>query len=118
MLNGADSERVLLLHEVQSDWAQSARREVSCRDTELGDDGCPQFLKEWSALAIKLVLLHAGLQPALANEGGGTFGLKGLFLHQLFIRILGRFMDKFIHPNTPTTAENPFEIPYPLAIRA
>ena len=62
--------------------------------------------------------LHAGLQPALANEGGGTFGLKGFFLHQLFIRILGRFMDKFIHPNTPTTAENPFEIPYPLAIRA
>ena len=70
-------------------------------------------------MAMKLVLLHvrAGLQPVLANKGGDTFGPKGSFC-TFFMRILGRFVAKFVHPNTPAIAENNFENLYPLAIRA
>ena len=59
-----DSERkqVLLLQEVQSDWAQRARRAVSTGDLESEDEVPPPFMKEWPALAMKLVLLHAAHQ--------------------------------------------------------
>ena len=56
---GADGLRVLLLHEVQSDWAQIARRAISQGDIAASDPACPPFLKEWPALALKLILLHA-----------------------------------------------------------
>lgn len=52
---GAKGERVLLLQEVQSDWAQEARREA--KDERLLP--VPPLLQEWPALAIKLALLHA-----------------------------------------------------------
>ena len=56
---GPDGGRVLLLQEVQSNWAQDARRAISSGDMNAENDECPPFLKEWPALAMKLVLLHA-----------------------------------------------------------
>lgn len=56
---GAEGESVLLLHEVQSDWAQETRRAISVGDLEPNDPACPPFLKEWPALVMKLVVLHA-----------------------------------------------------------
>lgn len=54
-------ERVLVLQEVQSDWAQQARRKTR------SDHGCrdmprPPWIKEWPVLALKLMLLHAAHQ--------------------------------------------------------
>ena len=91
---GANGEQVLLLQEVQSDWAQDARRQIASGDMNL-DDGRPPFLKEWPALAMKLVLLHAahegldavawtrGAHQAFRYKGLGATGLKELYDHTL-----------------------------------
>lgn len=103
--DGADSEQVLMLQEVQSDWAQDARRAISCGDMELGDEACPPFLKEWSALAMKLVLLHAahqGLDAVAWTRGAHqVFRYKGLGatgLTELYDRTLPREVNRMIKP--------------------
>lgn len=60
----AEGERVLVLQEVQSDWAQEARR----ADQEIDADPPPPvpWQKEWAALAIKLMLLHSAARQASA----------------------------------------------------
>ena len=65
MREGSDGERVLMLHEVQSDWAQKARRFLQDEDSAKPIP-VPPWLKEWPALAIKLMLLHAAQQRATA----------------------------------------------------
>ncbi len=65
MREGADGERVLVLQEVQSDWAQKARRALQDEDSAKSIP-VPPWLKEWSALALKLMLLHAAQQGATA----------------------------------------------------
>ena len=56
---GGDGEKVLMLHEVQSDWAQEVRRAIR----DFGEDQAmiidSPFLNEWPALTLKLMLLHA-----------------------------------------------------------
>ncbi len=86
---GADGERVLMLHELQSDWMQSARRGL--REQENGADGRYPFLREWPALTLKLMLLHAaglgvdaigwtrGAHQAHRYRGRGAQGLKELY---------------------------------------
>ena len=92
-----DSERkqVLLLQEVQSDWAQRARRAVSTGDLESEDEVPPSFMKEWPALAMKLVLLHAahqeleaaawtrGVHQEARHNGLGAASSKELYDHTL-----------------------------------
>ena len=102
---GADGERVLLLQEVQSDWAQDARREIACGDMEAGEAKCPPFLKEWPALAMKLVLLHAAHErlDAVAWTRGAhqVFRYKGLGatgLNELYDRTLPREVNRMIKP--------------------
>ncbi len=63
MREGADGERVLVLQEVQSDWAQKARRLLQGKDSDKSIP-VPPWLKEWPALALKLMLLHAAQQGA------------------------------------------------------
>lgn len=43
---GVDGERVLMLHEVQSDWAQRARRAISTGEMNEDDEVPPPFMKE------------------------------------------------------------------------
>lgn len=102
---GADGEQVLLLQEVQSDWAQDARREIACGDMTPDDDGCPPFLKEWPALAMKLVLLHAaheGLDAVAWTRGAHqVFRYKGLGatgLNELYDRTLPREVNRMMKP--------------------
>lgn len=53
---GLQGERVLFLQEIQSDWAQTARRKLKDGDASTP---IPPWLDEWPALALKLMLLHA-----------------------------------------------------------
>ncbi len=88
---GAADERVLMLQEVQSDWAQRARRANSTGTLKAEDEVPPPFMKEWSALVMKLVLLHAayyaldavawtrGAQQAQRWNGLGAAGLIALY---------------------------------------
>ena len=94
-----------MLQEVQSDWAQDARRAISCGDMGPDDDACPPFVKEWPALAMKLVLLHAahqGLDAVAWTRGAHqVFRYKGLGatgLTELYDRTLPREVNRLIKP--------------------
>ena len=102
---GSDGERVLLLHEVQSDWAQEARRAISTGDMEADDDERPPFMKEWPAFTMKLVLLHAahqGLDAVAWTRGAHqVFRYKGsgaTGLNELYDRSLPREVNRMIKP--------------------
>lgn len=102
---GADRERVLMLQEVQSDWAQQARRTIACGDMEYGDDECPPFVKEWPALAMKLVLLQAaqqGLDAVAWTRGAHQIfrydGLGSTGLNELYDRTLPRDVNRMMRP--------------------
>lgn len=102
---GADGERILMLQEVQSDWAQRARRAVSSGATISNDEQPPPFFKEWSALTMKLILLHAayhaldvvawtqGEHQVTRYEGLGEIGLI-----ELYDRTLPREVNRLVKP--------------------
>lgn len=92
---GEDGEQVLMLHEVQSDWAQEARRTIrDCGETQ-GLIAQAPFLNEWPALTLKLMLLHAahrgvdalgwtrGAHQVHRYRGLGREGLRELYDHTL-----------------------------------
>lgn len=62
----ANGMRVLVLHEVQSDWAQQVRRDLKESDIVSDIMPVPPWFQEWPALALKLMLLHAIQQGAAA----------------------------------------------------
>ena len=102
---GADGERVLMLQEVQSDWAQRARRALSTGTMTAVDEAPPPFMKEWSALAMKLVLLHAahqGLDAVAWTRGAHqVFRYKNLGatgLNELYDRTLPREVNRMMKP--------------------
>jgi len=102
---GENGERILMLHEVQSDWMQDARREIQ----EIGEDGeygvDAPFIREWPALALKLMLLHAahtgadavgwttGAHQEKRYRGLGKEGLK-----ELYDRTLPREANRMLKP--------------------
>lgn len=92
---GAEGERVLLLQEVQSDWMQDMRRELAdIPDPDLEHRAAP-FLREWPALALKLMCLHAahtgcdaiawlrGQHQADRYGGQGRDGLENVYDREL-----------------------------------
>jgi hypothetical protein len=102
---GADGERILLLQEVQSDWAQNARRAIGAGTLQPGDEDYPPFLKEWPALTMKLVLLHAahrGMDAVAWTRGAHqVFRYKGLGakgLNELYDRTLPREVNRMMKP--------------------
>ncbi|NDP39905.1 MAG: hypothetical protein GZ093_14335 [Rhodoferax sp.] len=102
---GADGKRVLMLQEVQSDWAQRARRAVSSGDSNSDDEQPPPFFKEWSALAMKLVSLHAafhGLDAVAWTRGAHQVvrynGLGSAGLIELYDRTLPREVNRMLKP--------------------
>lgn len=90
-----DGERVLVLHEMQSDWAQQARRALKSDEPGAAAIPRPPWLQEWPALALKLMLLHAAERGATAlawtqgkvqvarYRGLGIAGLLELYDHTL-----------------------------------
>lgn len=104
--DGPDGERVLMLQEVQSDWAQSARTAIRDGVMDPDDSDVPPFLKEWPALAMKLMLLYAahhgldavawtrGEHQVRRYDGLGVTGLKELYDHTL-PREVNRMMKPF-----------------------
>ncbi len=102
---GAEGERVLMLQEVQSDWAQRARRAISTAAMRNNDETPPPFLKEWPALVMKLFFLHAayegldavawtqGAHQVLRYKGLGATGLK-----ELYDRTLPREVNRLMKP--------------------
>ena len=102
---GGDGERVLMLHEVQSDWMQDVRRMI--RDIGKDDvlEDMSPFLHEWPALTLKLMLLHAahvgvdalgwtrGAHQAYRYRGRGKEGLK-----ELYDRTLPREANRILKP--------------------
>lgn len=99
---GPAGERVLVLHEVQSDWAQEARRSGAGERQEPGLP-VPPWLQEWPALALKLMLLHAAHLgvDALAWTIGKMqteryAGRGGHALRQLYDRTLPSEADRLL----------------------
>lgn len=97
--------RVLMLHEVQSDWAQRARRAISVGEMDEFDEERPPFLKEWPALTMKLVLLHAahqGLDAVAWTRGAHQVtrykGLGATGLIELYDRTLPREVNRMMKP--------------------
>ena len=98
-----DGRRVLMLHEIQSDWAQQARRAISMGEMEEFDDDRPPFLKEWPALTMKLVLLHAAHQGVDAvawtrgvHQVARYKGLGATGLYELYDRTLPREVNRMM----------------------
>jgi hypothetical protein len=98
-------ERVLVLQEVQSDWAQQARRRTGS-ERESGSVPEPPWMKEWPALALKLMLLHVayhGLDGLAWTPGNvqktryGRYARKGLI--ELYDRTLPRELDRLLRPH-------------------
>ena len=92
---GPEGERIMVLQEVQSDWAQKARRALKSGKVSEGSIPTPPWLQEWPALALKLMLLHAAQRGATALAwtpgkvqverycGLGETGLRELYDHTL-----------------------------------
>jgi len=100
-----DGGRVLMLHEIQSDWAQSARRAIGVGEMDEFDDERPPFLKEWPALTMKLVLLHAahqGVDAVAWTRGAHQVtrykGLGAAGLYELYDRTLPREVNRMMKP--------------------
>ena len=94
-----------MLQEIQSDWAQRARRAASTGESNEDDELPPPFIKEWHALAMKLVLLHAAHRhmDAVAWTRGAhqvsrykRLGAAGLT--QLYDRTLPRGVNRMLKP--------------------
>lgn len=103
--DGAEGERVLLIQEIQSDWAKHLRQAIDMLDADEADEQFPPFWREWSALTMKLVLLHAAQQglDAVASTRGEhqVFRYKGLGavgLKQLYDQVLPREVNRIMKP--------------------
>lgn len=121
---GGEGERILLLQEVQSDWAQDVRRAISVGDMEPDDGDCPPFWKEWPALVMKLVLLHAahrGLDAVAWTRGAHqVFRYKGLGatgLNELYDRTLPREVNRIMRPFATTCESLGAFVPTNFSIR-
>ena len=103
---GANGESVLFLQEIQSDWAQQARREAQrVSEADQRSVPAPPWRQEWPALALKLMLLHACERncDALAWTTGQAQvdrydGLGEQGLRELYDRTLPKEANKLLRP--------------------
>ena len=100
-----DSKRILVLQEVQSDWAQNIRRELQDSADARQEIAIPPWLAEWTSLALKLTILHAVYQgvAGLAWTSGRVqadrwdgLGERGLL--ELYDRTLPKELNKLLRP--------------------
>jgi hypothetical protein len=103
---GVNGESVLFLQEIQSDWAQQARREAQrVSEANQRDVPVPHWRQEWPALALKLMLIHACERncDALAWTTGQAqvdryAGLGEPGLRELYDRTLPKEANKLLRP--------------------
>lgn len=105
---GGSGEKVLMLQEVQSDWAQQTRRVRRDGDEDGLDPvgiAAPPFLAEWPSLALKLVFLHAshlGMDAVVWTHGEHQAhrykGLGEAGLRELYDRTLPREANRILKP--------------------
>ena len=100
--------RVLLIHELQSDWAQewSRQRRHNIARSMLRDVGMqvpePPFAREWTSLVLKLMLLHAawwnldGLAWTTGAQQGARFDSGTQWLTTLYDERLPREANKLL----------------------
>lgn len=104
MREDADGKRIMVMQEVQSDWAQEARR-ILVEESYSGEISRPPWLQEWPALALKLMLLHAINKGAAALawttgavQVGRYRGLGGAGLRRLYDRTLPDEANRILRP--------------------
>lgn len=96
--------KILFLQEVQSDWAQS-QREWTASSPPKSEIPQPPFAREWSSLAVRLMLLHAfkwnfdGIAWASGNMQVELFGRKNAWFMTLYDQMLPKLMDQAISPH-------------------
>ncbi|MBL0252719.1 MAG: hypothetical protein IPQ12_09135 [Polaromonas sp.] len=102
---GEHGERILMLQELQSDWAQRTRRAAVNGTRHRPDETPPPFMKEWQSLVMKLVLLHAaneGLDAVAWTRGAHqAFRYKNIShanLNELYDRTLPREVNRLLKP--------------------
>ncbi|MBL0039522.1 MAG: hypothetical protein IPP28_00395 [Xanthomonadales bacterium] len=117
---GLQGERVLFLQEIQSDWAQTARRNLKDGDASTL---VPPWLDEWPALALKLMLMHAVDQgfEAIAWTTGreqakrwDKLGERGL--RELYDRTIPREASRLLKPLGAAVTDIAFYRPMNFAI--
>jgi hypothetical protein len=94
-----------MLQELQSDWAQRARRATINDTSGHPDETPPPFFKEWQSLVMKLVLVHAateGLDAVAWTRGAHqAFRYKDIStakLNELYDRTLPREVNRLLKP--------------------
>lgn len=111
---GATGERILLVQELQSDWADESRL-----DTEVPR---PPFFKEWPRLGLKLALLHAakqgldGVAWLMGSQQVERFGGRGrAMLLRLYDHVLPKHAAGILQPFGVSPA--PMEVYVPVDFR-
>ena len=96
-----DGQRILLMQEAQSDWAQAFQR--AGRTGDASAIPAPPWAQEWPALALKLMLLHAASRnvDGLAWTTGAMqvrrYGGRGQkWLHRLYDEMLPHEAQKLL----------------------
>lgn len=102
---GDNGQNVLVLHEIQSDWAQHARKQTDQQSNSQTGIAQPPWSAEWPALALKLMLLHAIQQGVAAMawtraevqvKRWNKLGAAGL--RELYDRTLPRECNRLLQP--------------------
>lgn len=113
---GANGERVLLVQELQSDWANASRHDDSVP--------LPPFVREWPRLGLKLALLHAaqqGLDGVAWLKGADhvrRFGGRGEeMLLRLYDRVLPAEAARILNPFDANAADLEIYVPVNFATR-
>jgi hypothetical protein len=106
--------KILFLQEIQSDWAQQwaqSQRKRASSSPPKSEIPQPPFAREWSSLAVKLMLLHAvtwnfdGLAWASGNMQVELFGRKNAWFMTLYDQMLPKLMDQAITPHGGTVVK-------------
>lgn len=97
---GVDGERVLMLQEVQSDWARWVKHRKAGKGHYRGEAVEPPWLAEWPSLALKLLLLHS------AHLGVDALAWTRAFDHNQRWRGLGQKSNNMLYDRLlPKTAD-------------
>lgn len=117
-----DGHRVLLIQEVQSDWAQALKR--AGRAGDAASIPPPPWAQEWPALALKLMLLHAaarnidGVAWTTGTMQARRYGGHGQkWLHRLYDEILANEASRLLRRHDVRVERMRIRVPVNFSIR-